>query len=169
VPTHGPGHLRTFDYIGLYRYFLTFCTDSRRHLFTTARVVDAVLLQIERGATQEQFAIVAYCFMPDHFHLLTEASSEASDCRRFIKLAKQLSAFHYSKMFGGRLWQRYGFEHVLRNDEDTVGVARYILENPIRAGLVRCVHEYPFVGSRRHSLDAIMTAVAQAPSTFTST
>jgi REP element-mobilizing transposase RayT len=38
--------------------------------------------------------------------------------------------------FGDRLWQRYGFERVLRDDEATLDVARYILRNPVRAGLV---------------------------------
>ncbi len=45
------------------------------------------------------------------------------------------------------MWQRYGFEHVLRGDEPTRIVARYIVGNPIRAGLAERVEDYPFVGS----------------------
>ena len=161
--TGNPGHLKSFDYTGLYRYFLTFCTDSRCELFTGAQAVDIVLLQIERAAADEHFAIVAYCFMPNHVHLLIEALAEAADCRRFIKRAKQFSAFYYTKTFGQRLWQRYGFERVLRNDEATLGVARYVLENPLRAGLVTRVEDYPFAGSRVYSLADILTAVAGVP------
>jgi putative transposase len=162
--TGNPGHLKSFDYTGLHRYFLTFCTDSRRHLFTTRTRVDLVLTQIARSAADEQFAIVAYCFMPDHVHLLIEGQSDSSDCRRFIGRAKQFSGFHYSKAFGHRLWQRYGVERVLRSNEATLVAARYVLENPIRAGLARHVEEYPFLGSMTHAVGEILEAVSDDPS-----
>jgi putative transposase len=75
--------------------------------------------------------------MPDHVHLLIEARSDASACRAFITRAKQFSGYHFRKVFGRRLWPRYGFEHIVRDDETTLVVARYIVENPLRAGLVR--------------------------------
>ena len=158
--TGNPGHLKAFSYVGPHRYFLTFCTYSRQRLFQTPERVDFVLVQIERSAAEEQFAVLAYCFMPDHLHLLVEGCSESSDCLRFIKRAKQFSAFHYAKAFGNKLWQRYGFERVLRDDEVTLAVARYILENPLRAGLVTRVEDYPFTGSRRFSLAQILEADA---------
>jgi putative transposase len=71
-----PEHLKTFDYIGLHRYSLRFCTDARRPLFTITERVDLVLEQFVRAATEEGFAIVAYCFMPDHVHLLIEGLEE---------------------------------------------------------------------------------------------
>jgi hypothetical protein len=57
------------------------------------------------------------------------------------------------------LWQRYGFERVLRNDEQTLVVARYILENPLRNGIVACVQDYPFVGSTVFKVSEILEAV----------
>jgi len=157
-----PGHLRTFDYVGLYRYFLTFCTDYRQRLFTDADAVSLVLSQIMRAAREERFAMVAYCFMPDHAHLLAQAEHESSDCRGFIKQAKQFSGFYYSQRFGRRLWQRYGFERVLRNDEATLAVARYIFENPIRAGLVSRVEDYPFLGSMVYTVTDILEAASRS-------
>ena len=156
MPTHGPGHLKAFDYIGFYRYFLTFCCHSKQRIFTSSTVVGSVMLQIDRAANDEQFALVAYCFMPDHVHFLIEALAETSDGLRFMTRAKQLSGFHYGHAHRRRLWQRYGFERVLRDDEDTRGVARYILENPIRRGLVTCVQDYPFVGSSVYTLDELL-------------
>ena len=47
---------------------------------------------------------------------------------------------------------------MLRAEDDVLGIARYIVENPVRAGLVRSVKDYPFSGSEKHSLDQIMTA-----------
>ena len=158
VFTRRPEHLKTFDYTGLHRYFLTFCTFGRRRLFVTPAAVDSAHGQILRAASDERFALLTYCFMPDHVHLLVEGQSHDSNGRRFIARAKQLSEFHYKKEFGAPLWQRYGFEHTLRSDEGTLSVARYILENPIRAGLANSV-EYPFLGSRIYTITEILEAV----------
>jgi hypothetical protein len=50
---------------------------------------------------------------------------------------------------------------VLRDDEMTLVVAKYILENPVRAGLVERVEEYPFVGSMVYTVREILDAVVQ--------
>lgn len=154
-----PARLATFDYLGFHRYFLTFCTHRRSTLFTAHDAVDTVMSQIVRAATDEQFAVVAYCFMPDHLHLLVEGEAEQADGRAFIARAKQYSGFHYRKAFGTRLWQTHGFERTLRSDDDMLSVARYIVENPLRAGLVQRVSEYPFVGSMRYSMVEILEAI----------
>lgn len=148
--------LKTFDYIGRHRYSLTFCTDWRRQLFTSELVVGSVLSQISRAAVEHDFAVIAYCFMPDHVHLLVEGLSDTSDCRRFISKSKQDSGYCYSKQFHGSLWQRYEYERVLRSEELTRTVARYILENPVRAGLVSDVRDYPFVGSLRYDFGELL-------------
>jgi putative transposase len=163
MPIHGPGHLPAANYLGLRRYFVTFCTHSRRPLFTAPDRVDLVRSQILRAAQANAFAISAYCFMPDHLHLLVEATADDADGLRFIGRAKQVSGFHHMQTFGVRLWQRYAFERILRNDEAVLGVARYILENPIRARLVERVEDYPFCGSVAYSLAEILEAAACDP------
>ena len=88
--------------------------------------------------------------MPDHLHLLIQSQAESSDCKAFIRLAKQYSAFYYSKAHGGKkkLWQRYGHDHVLRDDENTDDVVRYVVENPVTAGLCARAADYPFSAPR---------------------
>jgi putative transposase len=160
--TNYPRHLRTFDYVGLHSYFLTWCTDARKKHFTVADKVNLVMGQIVRAAADERFAISAHCFMPDHLHLLIEAQSPASDGRRFIKQAKQFSGYSFSREYQTRLWQRYGYEHVLRDDESVFSFTRYIVENPVRAGLVARVEDYPFLGSQQWTLKEILQGIADA-------
>jgi REP element-mobilizing transposase RayT len=105
--------------------------------------VKLVLSQISRGASERVFSILAYCFMPDHLHLLIHGELERANCKSFISLAKQYSGFHYKRQFLGCLWQRYIYERTLREDEQTVRVARYIVENPVRAMLVACAMKLP--------------------------
>ena len=157
-PRH-PEHLKTFDYIGPYRYFLTFCTHERRARFMKADAVRLVHEQILRAASDNGFAVLAYCYMPDHLHLLVDGRTDTCDCKRFISLAKQFSGYYFQQATGERLWQRYGFEKTLRGEHASVSVARYIVENPIRAGLVNNALEYPFAGSDAYSLESIIDAV----------
>ena len=141
--TDKPSHLKHFDYTGFHRYSLTFCTDRRRAVFLSKNVVDLVLSQISRAATEREFAVITYCFMHDHLHLLVHGQSKSADCKGFIALSKQYSGYYYSKEFPGKLWQRYSYERTLRKDEDTLTVAKYILENPVRAKLVERVKRLP--------------------------
>jgi len=156
VRTGKPDHLTGFSYIGYQRYSLTFCTKDRKRLFVRQDAVDLVLAQISRAAIEYGFAVLAYCFMPDHVHLLVEGRVEHADCEQFIARAKQYSGFYYSKAFKEPLWQRYSFEHVVRDTEKSTTIARYILQNPLRAGLVANIAEYPFAGSLVWSMPELL-------------
>ena len=112
--------------------------------------------QILRAAMRFEFAVLAYCLMPDHVHLLMEGRSERSDLRRFIKRAKQSSGQSYAAAASGSLWQDSYHDHVVRPEEDLSGIARYIIENPVRAGLVKSPLDYPFVGSTVWPLEELI-------------
>jgi hypothetical protein len=49
---------------------------------------------------------------------------------------------------------------VLRDDEVTIDVARYILGNPVRAGLAATVEEYPYVGSLVYELKNLISSTS---------
>jgi putative transposase len=92
-------------------------------------------------------AVIAYCFMPEHVHLLVLATSETSDLRAFVHSVKQRTAYYYKQSHAATLWQEGYYEHVLRDDEATLATAKYILENPVRAGLVAEPRDHAFAGS----------------------
>ena len=104
-------------------------------------------------------AVIAYCFMPDHLHLLVEGTDPASQLTEFVRIFKQRSSFHWKKAFGSELWQRSYFERVLRGDESSIDIARYILANPLRAGIVESVENYPFLGSLTMSVRELLYSV----------
>jgi len=134
-------------YIGLQRYFLTFCTAQRRACLITSDAVTCVHDQILLAVALFDMEEIAYCFMPDHLHLLVEARSSDSDLISFANLVKQRTSFAYRQSHPERLWQKGYFEHIVRNDESTQIVAKYVLEDPVRAGLVKEPLDYPFSGS----------------------
>lgn len=152
-----PEHLRGFSYRGPHRYSLTFCTLERRPLFkeaATVRLADQQFLRAERECAMR---VIAYCFMPDHVHLVVEGTDVHADLKAFTKLAKQYSGYYYASCHDGeKLWQRYGYEHVLRDNESTQRTVRYVLENPVRRGLVTHPREYPHLGSHVYSLEQLL-------------
>jgi putative transposase len=146
-------------YLGVRRHFLTFCTHARHPWFTDPAVVELVNEQFLHSGRQYDLESIAHCFMPDHVHLLVEGGTDKADCRAFVHCAKQRSGYAFARRWGGRLWQSSYYDHVLRDDESVIAVARYILENPLRAGLARAVEDYPFVGSSRYAIRDILESV----------
>ena len=80
-----------------------------------------------------------------------------------IVRTKQLSGYRFSRERHARLWQRYGYERVLRGTDGTLAVAKYILENPVRAGIVKAPQDYPHSGCPTLSTDAVLEAVSWGP------
>jgi putative transposase len=151
--------LQNFGYLGRYRYFLTFCTSGRHTAFGSTETITRVADQILRTADESHFAIGAYCFMPDHLHVLTKGMSDAADLRQFAHDAKQRSGYAYKRQTRRRLWQPSYFDRVLRDDAETMLFARYIVENPVADGLVDRIDDYPFWGSPTLGRQQLLEAV----------
>ena len=136
--------LKNFDYIGVYAYFLTILTKDHDAYFKEAEVVSHLNNLLLETAKSEGFDVLVYCFMPDHLHLLVMGMDDKSNLKRFISLFKQKSGYWFKKNYSENLWHISYYDHVLRKEESIEGVARYILENPVRKGLVSDYKEYPF-------------------------
>ena len=151
---NGAPRLEGFDYVGVFCYSLTICAHERRAVFVEPLLVDWVLQHILRTAVAEHFEILAYCFMPDHLHVLAQGHTDNADLRVFMKRLKQQTGYEYTRRYGERLWQVGYFDHVVRSEESVLKHARYIVGNPVRAGLVRNVDEYPFAAILMDGADA---------------
>jgi putative transposase len=150
--------LKDFDYRGRHAYFLTFCTYKRKLAFRDASIASMAVEQILRAAKRFEFDVLAYCVMPDHTHLLVHGQSDRSDLRRFVKRAKQSSGQIYARGAKEALWQDSYYDHVVRPEENLTGIACYIIQNPVRAGLAISPLEYPYLGSNAWSLEELLKA-----------
>jgi putative transposase len=136
--------LRYFDYIGTYAYFLTILTKNRDVYFKEADIVSHLIILLLETAKSERFDILAYCFMPDHLHILVMGRDGKSDLKRFMDLFKQKAGYWFKKINNKSLWHISYYDHVLRKEENIESVITYMLENPARKGLVQDFREYPF-------------------------
>jgi putative transposase len=81
--------------------------------------------------------------MPDHLHFLCTGDDEA-ELIPFVRIYKSVTAFNYKRLYGNRLWQRGYYDRVLRKSDDKYFAVEYILDNPVRAGLMKEAKDYPF-------------------------
>ncbi|SDR82583.1 hypothetical protein [Opitutus sp. GAS368] len=91
-------------------------------------------------------ACPVYVLMPDHMHLLWLGLGPESDQRVAIEFARK----HLRPELAPAQWQHQVHDRVLRDNETLSGaflaVANYILQNPVRAGLVARWQDHPFTG-----------------------
>jgi len=83
--------------------------------------------------------------MPDHFHGLVQLGDGVSLSQEIGRLKGQSARALNEKLIRqGPVWQRAFHDHALRKEEDLRAAARYLVANPVRAGLVSSVKHYPF-------------------------
>ena len=125
-------------------YLVTTVAHERAPIFSDwncavacARVLHGI--PSEAGAAQ-----LAWVVMPDHVHWLfsLEGNDLADAVRRFKSRAAR--AVNAARGGGGSVWQRGYHDHAVRRETDVKALARYVVANPIRAGLCERIGDYPF-------------------------
>lgn len=118
-------------------YHAVFNTRNRQSIFSDFELAHTMRLCLKASDAQCHSETLAYCIMPDHIHWL------------FILKQHSLSAViartksDFSRKTQSKIWQDSFYDHAIRSDEALIEVARYIVANPLRAGLVKNVSEYP--------------------------
>jgi REP element-mobilizing transposase RayT len=125
------------------RIYLLTCVSHKRQLFfsnfSCARLVVQALIQ-----EQPRAATLCFVLMPDHLHWLIQLQQDLS-LSTVMQSIKSKSSHKINRLLGrtGKVWQPGYHDHALRREEDVKDIARYIIANPIRAGLVASVMDYP--------------------------
>jgi putative transposase len=134
-------------YIGRNWYFLTLVTEGRIPRFLNPDLVSGSLNLLGRCSGTERFRVWAYCFMPDHLHVLTSGTTVGANLLRFLALFKQQSGYLFSQQNHQRLWQKKYYDHILRASERWEPIACYIWMNPARKSLCSRPEDWRFSGS----------------------
>jgi REP element-mobilizing transposase RayT len=66
-------------YRGVRQYFLTICCHKHRSLLDDQEARELVVSTLRSTSDTLQFAVIAYCLMPDHIHVVCEALSDDCD------------------------------------------------------------------------------------------
>lgn len=136
---------------------------DRRPVFRNHAVAAAAVDVLKAHAARTGVAVHGYCVMPDHVHLVLSASPTC-DIITFVGQFKNLGQrAAWALGTHGAFWQKSFWDHFLRADEQLEAVILYVLNNPVRAGLVSHWREYPFSGSLALDLSPTLGGGGQAP------
>ena len=127
-------------------YLVTTVTHQRQPIFTdfyNARFVINSLKYVDQACQVES---LCYVIMPDHLHWLFSLQDYRS-LQQVVSNVKRRSAYRinqHNDQSGSAVWQPGFHDYALRDEEEIKDVARYIVANPLRAGLVEKIGDYPF-------------------------
>ncbi|UZE13667.1 REP-associated tyrosine transposase [Pseudomonas sp. B21-053] len=124
-------------------YLLTTNTFGREPVFKDFFLGRLVVEQFRAAQNQGCANSLAWVVMPDHIHWLIEL--QRGSLSELMQRTKSLSTKAVKLATGRRtgLWQRGFHDRALRREENLVNIARYVVTNPVRAGLVAKYGDYP--------------------------
>ncbi len=125
--------LKGYDYASEGYYFITICTKDRKCLLAridTSSDGETKVFLTEFGCVAESYllslsGIEKYVIMPNHIHMIihkTNGKPISSDIRSFKGLV--------TKTIGESIWQKYYYDHVIRDENDYLIKWNYIDSNP---------------------------------------
>ena len=126
-------------------YLITFITHDRRPSFHDWELACLAARIFSKNTTWGDAKLLSWVLMPDHFHGLIQLG-DAENLSNVVKQAKGRTALliNRQRLRSGNLWMNGFHDHAIRKDEDLLSVARYMLLNPVRAGIAKRCGAYPF-------------------------
>jgi REP element-mobilizing transposase RayT len=144
IPCKGTRHTRVGRFSEQNRiYHINTATLDRKPVFEsleTARcVVRALMCEEQNGGSRT----LAFVVMPDHLHWLVQVGDRRS-LSESVSIVKSGSARQINALAGSlrKIWQRGFYDRAIRKEDDIADIARYIVANPVRAGLVKTIRDY---------------------------
>lgn len=119
-------------------YHITTVTHDRQPIFAELRAARLLVQALRQAENRDGATTLAFVVMPDHLHWLMQLG-DGKSLSRVVGAVKAVSAH----AIGRRIWQGGFHDHAVRQEEDLAALARYIVANPLRAGLVERVGDYP--------------------------
>ncbi|RLU05592.1 transposase, partial [Pseudomonas prosekii] len=124
-------------------YLLTVVVHERRRIFSDWRLGRLLVAELRRAHDEQWVNSIAWVIMPDHLHWLVQL--EQRSLAKLMQAIKSRSTLTINRTTGnkGAFWQKGYHDRALRDGEDLRPYARYIVANPLRAGLVKNIGDYP--------------------------
>jgi len=124
-------------------YLVTSTVHNREPVFSDFHLGRLVVDEMKRTHDEGLVTSLAWVVMPDHLHWLFELKN--SSLAQVMQQTKARSSIKVNKARTSTspLWQKGYHDRAIRVEEDVMSAARYIICNPIRAGLVARVGDYP--------------------------
>ena len=131
----------------------TFCIKDNNHFFTSNvqfKIFEKILVD---ELNDFNCSAYVYIFMPDHVHMILAGNDFDANIKKCLEMFKQKTGYSLSKNYPHIKWQKDYYDHILRSKENLDVHIKYILNNPVRAGIVEHWKQYLFKGSTVYDLN----------------
>ncbi|MHB1000664.1 MAG: REP-associated tyrosine transposase [Armatimonadota bacterium] len=136
------------------KYFFTICTHGRSNLFADSHLCSIIINSLLWYHEHNIWNLYCYCLMPDHLHILIsllpeskQSDTNTEDILKIIARFKSYTDQQWRKRGKAQpLWQKSIFDSIIDQFEPADEVISYILNNPVRKGLVENWENYPYCG-----------------------
>ena len=118
-------------------YMVTLITAERRRIFDDFSAARALVQILKAESDKQRASTLAFVVMPDHLHWLMQLG-ESTTLAQSVRGIKSITTLR----LGLPVWQRGYHDHAVRREEDIKALARYVIANPVRAGLCVSVGAY---------------------------
>jgi len=91
----------------------------------------------------KKYLLHAYCIMPNHVHVLITPFANQTDMSKSLSEIthgwKRITSIRINEILNkqGTLWASESYDHVVRNETEFSRIIAYILNNPVKANLVK--------------------------------
>jgi putative transposase len=121
--------------------------NDRKLLFTSPDEYEDFLGIIDAAKSRGRLRLIAYCLMPNHWHLLVwpETATDVSSFCHWVGSVHGLRHRRATQTIGrGHLYQDRYHSFAVESERQYYEVIRYVEANPVRAGLVAAAADWPW-------------------------
>ena len=118
--------------------------DRASRPFTDTALAESCLSAMAGRCAAKDAVLHLGCLMPDHAHLIIEIGTVGLT-QLVGEVKSHTTRLWWSQGGTGPLWQRSFYDHGIRGSRDFEATVAYVLDNPVRAGLVEDWSAYPYL------------------------
>jgi putative transposase len=123
--------------------------NGRQQVFHEDGDYEAFVKAIAHACIEVPMPVLAYCLMPNHFHLVVLPAADG-DLSRWMHWLQNTHVRRYHQHYhgSGHIWQGRFKSFPIEQDEHLLAVLRYVERNPVRANLVRLAEQWAWSSAR---------------------
>ena len=152
-PEGGPSPFRHLAHLPSFRdnpiVYFTASTFQRRKILASAKCEENLSEIWQRSAEHDGWWVGHYILMPDHVHFFARPAIDARPMADWVQMWKSVSSRQIAAALAidPPIWQSDYFDRYLRSSESYSDKWQYVEQNPVRAGLVGRVEDWPYHGT----------------------
>ena len=133
-----------YGYAG-YPVHVTICAHQRRPIFAKhPEIAQLVMDKFMEAAAAMTIKVYCLCVMPDHLHAVVMVEQGGRNLAALVRGVKTRVTLATRRTKVGPLWHASFHDHIVRDNEGLRATCTYVVNNPVRKGLVRKWEDYPF-------------------------